>query len=117
VDPPEPKDILRYPYHAGSPGRLAVSKVLIPDTDLPLLRSVVRLRNLSLQADSPVGRGGGGHGPIYRVVGEVLSSIDAVDKLKKGEPVQSPDRMLTVWVASGLGRGRYARGGPRNEAA
>ena len=37
---------------------------------------------------------------MYTVVGEVLSGMDAVDKLKKGEPVQNPDRMLTVRVAA-----------------
>ena len=36
----------------------------------------------------------------YTVVGEVLSGMDAVDKLKKGEPVQNPDRMVTVRVAA-----------------
>jgi hypothetical protein len=30
----------------------------------------------------------------------VLSGMDAVDKLKKGEPVQNPDRMVTVRVAA-----------------
>jgi peptidylprolyl isomerase len=35
----------------------------------------------------------------YTVVGEVLSGMEAVDKLKKGEPVQNPDRMVTVRVA------------------
>ena len=37
---------------------------------------------------------------LYTVVGEVLSGMDAVDKLKKGEPVQNPDRMVTVRVAA-----------------
>ena len=36
----------------------------------------------------------------YTVVGEVLSGMDMVDKLKKGEPVQNPDNMLTVRVAA-----------------
>ena len=36
----------------------------------------------------------------YTVVGEVLSGMDVVDKLKKGEPVQNPDRMVTVRVAA-----------------
>jgi peptidylprolyl isomerase len=36
----------------------------------------------------------------YTVVGEVLSGMDAVDKLKTGEPVREPDRMLTVRVAA-----------------
>src|ERR1700686_561657 len=36
----------------------------------------------------------------YTVVGEVLSGMETVDKLKKGEPVQNPDRMVTVRVAA-----------------
>jgi peptidylprolyl isomerase len=36
----------------------------------------------------------------YTVVGEVLSGMEAVDKLKKGEPVVQPDRMVTVRVAA-----------------
>ena len=36
----------------------------------------------------------------YTVVGEVLSGMDVVDKIKKGEPVQSPDKMLKVQVAA-----------------
>jgi peptidylprolyl isomerase len=36
----------------------------------------------------------------YTVVGEVRSGMDTVDKLKKGEPVQNPDKMLTVRVAA-----------------
>lgn len=37
---------------------------------------------------------------MYTVVGDVLSGMENVDKLKKGEPVQNPDRMLTVRVAA-----------------
>src|SRR6195256_885618 len=36
----------------------------------------------------------------YTVIGEVLSGMDVVDKLKKGEPVPDPDRMVTVRVAA-----------------
>jgi len=36
----------------------------------------------------------------YTVVGEVLSGMDAVDKIKKGEPVPDPDRMTRVQVAA-----------------
>ena len=36
----------------------------------------------------------------YTVVGEVLSGMDVVDKIKKGEPVQNPDRMVKVQVAA-----------------
>lgn len=36
----------------------------------------------------------------YTVVGEVVSGMDAVDKIKKGEPVIDPDRMLRVQVAA-----------------
>jgi peptidylprolyl isomerase len=36
----------------------------------------------------------------YTVVGEVLSGMDVVDKIKKGEPVQNPDKMTKVQVAA-----------------
>ena len=36
----------------------------------------------------------------YTVIGEVLSGMDVVDKIKKGEPVQNPDRMTRVQVAA-----------------
>jgi peptidylprolyl isomerase len=36
----------------------------------------------------------------YTVVGEVVSGMDAVDKIKKGEPVPDPDRMIRVQVAA-----------------
>src|SRR6266496_1603315 len=36
----------------------------------------------------------------YTVVGEVLSGMEAVDKIKKGEPVVDPDRMSRVQVAA-----------------
>src|SRR6202030_464492 len=36
----------------------------------------------------------------YTVIGEVLSGMDVVDKIKKGEPVQDPDRMVTVRVGA-----------------
>src|SRR5712672_2733414 len=38
----------------------------------------------------------------YTVVGEVLSGMDAVDKIKKGEPVTDPDKMVKVQVASDI---------------
>src|SRR5947209_3008376 len=38
----------------------------------------------------------------YTVIGEVVSGMDVVDKLKKGEPVQDPDKMVKVQVASDL---------------
>ena len=34
----------------------------------------------------------------YTVVGEVLSGMEVVDKIKKGEPVVDPDRMIRVQV-------------------
>ncbi|MBZ0146333.1 MAG: peptidylprolyl isomerase, partial [Pseudorhodoplanes sp.] len=34
----------------------------------------------------------------YTVVGEVVSGMEAVDKIKRGEPVQSPDVMTRVQV-------------------
>ena len=36
----------------------------------------------------------------YTVVGEVASGMDVVDKIKKGEPVQNPDKMTRVQVAA-----------------
>src|SRR5258708_17257541 len=36
----------------------------------------------------------------YTVVGDVLSGMEVVDKIKKGEPVVDPDRMIRVHVAA-----------------
>jgi peptidylprolyl isomerase len=36
----------------------------------------------------------------YTVVGDVVSGMDIVDKMKRGEPVADPDKMLKVQVAS-----------------
>ena len=36
----------------------------------------------------------------YTVIGEVVTGMDVVDKLKKGEPVQGPDMMTKVQVAA-----------------
>ena len=36
----------------------------------------------------------------YTVVGEVLSGMEVVDKIKKGEPVVDPDRMTRVQVGA-----------------
>jgi peptidylprolyl isomerase len=36
----------------------------------------------------------------YTVIGEVLAGMDVVDKLKKGEPPQGPDKMVKVQVAA-----------------
>jgi peptidylprolyl isomerase len=36
----------------------------------------------------------------YTVIGEVLTGMDVVDKIKKGEPVPDPDRMVTVRVGA-----------------
>src|SRR3954454_15009981 len=38
----------------------------------------------------------------YTVVGEVVSGMDVVDKIKRGEPVQDPDKMVKVQVQSDL---------------
>jgi peptidylprolyl isomerase len=38
----------------------------------------------------------------YTVVGEVVSGMDVVDKIKRGEPVTDPDRMVKVQVASDI---------------
>jgi peptidylprolyl isomerase len=36
----------------------------------------------------------------YTVIGQVVAGMDAVDKLKRGEPVADPDRMIKVQVAA-----------------
>jgi peptidylprolyl isomerase len=36
----------------------------------------------------------------YTVVGEVVTGMDVVDKIKKGEPPSNPDQMLRVQVAA-----------------
>ena len=36
----------------------------------------------------------------YTVIGEVVSGMDNVDKIKKGEPVTDPDRILRARVAA-----------------
>ncbi len=38
----------------------------------------------------------------YTVIGEVVSGMDVVDKMKRGEPVQDPDKMVKVQVASDI---------------
>jgi peptidylprolyl isomerase len=38
----------------------------------------------------------------YTVIGEVVSGMNVVDKLKKGEPVENPDNMLHVQVAADM---------------
>lgn len=36
----------------------------------------------------------------YTVVGEVVSGMEAIDKLKRGEPVSNPDKILRMQVAA-----------------
>jgi peptidylprolyl isomerase len=36
----------------------------------------------------------------YTVIGEVVSGMEAVDKIKKGEPVTDPDRIVRMQVAA-----------------
>ena len=36
----------------------------------------------------------------YTVIGEVISAMEVVDKIKKGEPVSNPDKMTRVQVAA-----------------
>ena len=36
----------------------------------------------------------------YTVIGEMVSGMDVVDKIKRGEPVTDPDKMVKVQVAS-----------------
>ncbi|MCX7308838.1 MAG: peptidylprolyl isomerase [Afipia sp.] len=38
----------------------------------------------------------------YTVVGEVVSGMDVVDRMKRGEPVANPDKMTKVQVASDI---------------
>ncbi len=38
----------------------------------------------------------------YTVVGEVVSGMQVVDKMKRGEPVSDPDKMLKVQVAADM---------------
>jgi peptidylprolyl isomerase len=38
----------------------------------------------------------------YTVWGKVVEGMENVDKIKRGEPVQNPDKMLTVRVAADL---------------
>ena len=38
----------------------------------------------------------------YTVIGEVVSGMNVVDKIKKGEPVDKPDTMLHVQVAADM---------------
>ncbi|MGE3149640.1 MAG: peptidylprolyl isomerase [Pseudorhodoplanes sp.] len=36
----------------------------------------------------------------YTVIGEVVSGMEVVDKIKKGEPVQNPDKIVKMQVAA-----------------
>lgn len=36
----------------------------------------------------------------YTVIGDVVSGMEAVDKIKRGEPVQNPDRIVRMQVAA-----------------
>jgi peptidylprolyl isomerase len=36
----------------------------------------------------------------YTVIGQVVSGMDVVDKIKKGEPVVDPDKILKMQVAA-----------------
>ena len=38
----------------------------------------------------------------YTVIGEVVAGMDVVDKIKRGEPVADPDKMVKVQVASDI---------------
>jgi cyclophilin family peptidyl-prolyl cis-trans isomerase len=38
----------------------------------------------------------------YTVIGEVVAGMNVVDKIKKGEPVENPDKMLHVQVAADM---------------
>jgi len=38
----------------------------------------------------------------YTVIGQVVSGMDVVDKIKRGEPVTDPDKMVKVQVAADI---------------
>jgi peptidylprolyl isomerase len=38
----------------------------------------------------------------YTVIGEVVAGMNVVDKIKKGEPVENPDKMVKVQVAADM---------------
>ena len=38
----------------------------------------------------------------YTVIGEVVAGMNVVDKIKKGEPVENPDKMVKVQVAADI---------------
>ncbi|MFX6226379.1 peptidylprolyl isomerase [Acinetobacter baumannii] len=38
----------------------------------------------------------------YTVVGQVVQGMEAVDKIKRGEPVSDPDKMIRVRVAADI---------------
>jgi peptidylprolyl isomerase len=38
----------------------------------------------------------------YTVVGEVVSGMDNVDKLKRGEPPRNPDKIIKMQVAADI---------------
>ena len=38
----------------------------------------------------------------YTVVGDVVSGMDVVDRMRRGEPVQNPDKMTKVQVAADI---------------
>jgi peptidylprolyl isomerase len=38
----------------------------------------------------------------YTVIGEVVQGMDVIDKLKRGEPVADPDKMVKVQVAADI---------------
>src|ERR1700737_3560884 len=45
----------------------------------------------------------------YTVIGDVVSGMDVVDKLKRGEPVADPDKMVKVQAASDIKRSAGGR--------
>jgi peptidylprolyl isomerase len=76
-------------------------------TDTPFKRGIVGMARASspdsansqffiMFADGPFLNG------KYTVVGEVVSGMQVVDKMKRGEPVSDPDKMVKVQVASDI---------------
>ena len=74
-------------------GTLAMARTMVPDSaSSQFFINVVDDQRLDA-ANSPDGNG-------YAVFGKVVSGMDVVDKIKKGEPVPDPDRMVRVQVAA-----------------
>jgi peptidylprolyl isomerase len=50
----------------------------------------------------------------YTVIGEVISGMNNVDKMKRGEPVANPDRIVKMQVAADVHKSGFERRGYRS---